>query len=369
MTSRRSFLNFAIAAGALATSRTLFGEALSVKQEGKGLKDMGQRGRLIGVVIDQWQLQDAEWRALVLKNFNLLTLGKLKWGFVRPSVERFDFRESDWMVDFCRRNHLAMHGHNLCWNANNPAWLAATLTSRNAERMLTDHISTVVGRYAGAISSWDVVNEPVASWMNRPDGLYKGPWLDALGPQYIDIAFHAAKASDPTALRVLNIAHVEQGGKGCDAARRYTLTLLEALLRRNVPLQAVGFESHLAGHYSAASTESRATFIRELKQFGLQVLLTEVDVDDTSLPSSPRIRDAAVEQCYGDYLCSMLSEANPVRVIFFCPSDRANWYDSVHSAPFLRADGEAHRPGLFDSSLMPKPAYGTVALALKGTHV
>jgi len=363
MISRRSFLNTASAALIAGPMRTL--HALTAPQA-PGLKDLAPRGVLVGAVLDQWQMQDPFWLPLILKNFNLVTLGKLKWGNVTPSSTDFDFRETDWMVSFCQQKHLAMHGHNLCWDANNPAWLAKTLTSANAEGILADHVQTVMKRYAGKITSYDVVNEPIATWKGRPDGLYTGPWLDVIGPRYMDVAFHAAAEADPNALRVLNTAHVEQGGKGDDAARVATLRLVEAMVKRGVPVQAIGFESHLAGDYPGSSTMSRADFVHELRQLGLQILLTEIDVDDTRLPADIVKRDAAVSDCYTDYLTSMFREAQPNRIIFFCASDQKNWYDAIHISPFNRTDGKPHRPGLFDTSLTPKSAYASAASALKG---
>ena len=330
-----------------------------------GLKDLAPRNVHVGVVADKWQLQDSLWQPFILQNFNLLTLGKLKWEFIRPSATTFDFSETDWMVAFCAATHLAMHGHNLCWNASNPTWLTSTITKANAETLLSSHIAKVVSRYAGQIGSWDVVNEPVATWRGRPDGLYPGPWLDTLGPRYLDVAFHATAEADPFALRVLNIAHVEQPGRGSEDARRLTLALVEALLKRGVPLQAVGLESHLAGNYSVATDPSRVSFLRELKQFGLQILLTELDVDDTKLPADNDLRDELVAACYGRYLEGICPEAEPTRVTFFCPSDRANWYDAAKTPAYQRIDGLPHRPGLLTSDLAPKPSYAAVARAFQ----
>lgn len=336
----------------------------ATQREG-GLKALPHAvGRYIGVVVDQWQMQDPSWRAMVLQNFNLITLGKLKWSYSRPRPDVFDFHETDWMVSFCRAQGLAMHGHNLCWNTANPDWLDKTLSSQNAAKLLEEHITVTMKRYAGSISSYDVVNEPMAPWRGRPDGLYPGPWLTALGPAYIDIAFHIAAAVDPTALRVLNIAHVEQGGSGSDATRTMTLNLIESLLRRNVPVQAIGFESHLVGSYPVAATSSRVEFIRELRQLGLKVLITEFDIDDTGIEGTLTERDHAVASCYGNYLGSMLAEAGPERIIFFSPSDLRNWYDAVHTPQYTRPDGQPHRPGLFSSDLQAKPAYYAVAGAL-----
>jgi endo-1,4-beta-xylanase len=334
-----------------------------------GLKDINPcQGRLIGAVVDQWQMQDSRWLPLILKNFNLITLGRLKWEITRPDATVYDFKQTDWMVAFCSANGLTMHGHNLCWNASNPAWLSRVLTPANAEKILTDYITTVVKRYAGKISSYDVVNEPIAAWKGRSDGLYTGPWLSALGPEYIDIAFQAAAAADPKALRVLNIAHVEQGGRGDDIARELTLRLIEKLLNRGVPVQAVGFESHLSGRVSGGSTSSRIDFVKEIRQLGLQIFITEMDVDDTKLSTGVTRDDADVAQIYGDYLTSLLIEANPSRVTFFTPGDLNNWYDrAAPDATYARQGGALHRPGLFDSKLASKPAYVAVAAALKAS--
>jgi endo-1,4-beta-xylanase len=333
-----------------------------------GLKDIGPcEKRLIGAVVDQWQVQDSVWLPLILKNFNLITLGRLKWDISRPSATTYDFAQTDWMVSFCTANGMAMHGHNLCWNATYPKWLPSALTTTNAEKMLTENITLTMKRYAGQISSYDVVNEPIASWLGRRDGLYTGPWLTALGPEYIDIAFNAAKEADPRALRVLNVAHVEQGGSGNEATRDLTLNLIEALLGRGVPVQAIGFESHLAGDVSARSTASRASFVKHIRQLGLEVLITELDVDDTRLPTGTAKNDTDVARVYSDYLSSLLTEAQPPRIIFFTPGDLNNWYDRLApSANYARPAGALHRPGLFDSKLNPKRSYAAVAAALKG---
>jgi endo-1,4-beta-xylanase len=365
MMSRRHFVNAAVGALVVASVPGLQSQPNPASTPVPGLKDLTPQGVLVGAVVDQWQMQDSRWRQLILNNFNLVTLGKLKWSYVRPSYAIYDFRETDWMVSFCREKGVSMHGHNLCWNANNPAWLGQTLTRNNATGILRSHIQTIVKRYAGKIGSWDVVNEPVATWMGRSDGLYMGSWLDAIGPEYIDIAFHATAEADAAALRVLNIAHVEQGGRGSDDARIATLRLVEALLKRGVPIQAIGFESHLAGNYSSQSTASRSVFVNELRQFGLQILLTEIDVDDTHLPTDIAQRDAAVGKCYSDYLTSILQEAKPHRIIFFSPSDQNNWYDAAHSIAFNRNDGVHHRPGVFDDILAPKRFYAAIASALR----
>ena len=98
---------------------------------------------------------------------------------------------------------ILVSGHNLCWNsqAAAPTWFKSVLNKWNAHRYLTEHITTVMRRsMPGALTTWDVVNEPTVFWSKRPDKLYPGIWLDLLGPTYIDTAFHAAAAANRRAL-------------------------------------------------------------------------------------------------------------------------------------------------------------------------
>jgi GH35 family endo-1,4-beta-xylanase len=75
--------------------------------------------------------------------------------------------------------------------------------------------------------------------------------------------------------------------------------------------------------------------------------------------------DARAAETYREYLESVLPEAEPEWVSFFCYSDRDNWYDAWSGPQYRRADGSAHRPGLLDAGLRRKPAYDAVAAALR----
>ncbi len=332
------------------------------------LQDLVPSGKLrVGTAAERPMLEDPALAAFVRANFNLLTPGReLKWDRVHPAPDRYDFSGADWMVDFASKNAMAVHGHNLCWNTSNPAWLAATATKANAAGMLSDHIKTVMGRYRGRIASWDVVNEPIRLRFHRPDGMMTGPWLDALGPEYIDLAFHAAAEADPGALRVLNIDSVEQDSSQ-DAIRAASLTLIRSLVARKVPVQAVGLESHLDGSRLVASP-GRDRFIGELRGLGLEVLITELDVNDTYIQGSFADRRRAVAEVYGDYLRSVLPAAGARQCIFWSPSDKNNWLDAAQwqNKWYMRADHGPHFPGLLDASLHPNPALAAVAGALGG---
>jgi endo-1,4-beta-xylanase len=363
---RRDFIVGGLRMGSLAAMPDLLANAAAGANP-RPLKALGAPcGMKLGMMAVRQQLQDPAWANAVTTNFQLLTPGnELKWSRVHPTPDAFNFNDADWMVDFAERNGMLIHGHNLCWNAegNYLKWLGSTLTRENAQQYLTQHISTVVGRYKGRIDSWDVVNEPVVPWSKRPDGLYPGVWLNVLGPQYIEIAFHAAAAADPAALRVLNIYYVEHATPDGDKARRDNLVLLQQLKRRGVPIQAVGIESHLDASVAPGGA-ALTRFLDNVRALGLQVLITELDVNDTHVAGDRQARDAAVAQCYADYLTNVVPAGHVERLIFWTLSDKGNWMNSLHVPNFQRADGDSHRPGLLDDSLAQKPAFRAVSDAI-----
>lgn len=332
------------------------------------LKTLAAKARVkLGLQASRANLEVPEFAQFFTQNFSLLTPGnELKWPRLRPTPDTYTFEDADWMVNFCQSHGMLVHGHNLCWNSPNanPAWFPSVLTPRNAEKQLTDYIMTVVGRYRGRIESWDVVNEPVVFWSKRPDGLYPGVWINMLGPRYLDVAFHAAKAADPDALRVLNCYYVEQDQPDFERTRELTITLLQQLLGRGVPVQAVGIESHLDASAPFGGADF-LRFIQRVRALGLQVLITELDADDSKVQGNEQERDRVVAQCYYDYITKVVPAGNTDRIIFWTPTDRWDWLNSMQPVKFHRADGKPHRPGLLDDSFHPKPAMDAVEEALR----
>ncbi len=328
----------------------------------------GKSGLKLGVQASKPNLQTPEFADFITKNFNLLTPGlELRWPRLQPTPEAYSFDDADWMIAFCQEHAFLVHGHSLCSNGptGNPPWFPSVLTRDNASRHLTDYVTTVVKRYGDRIDSWDVVNEPVIYWSKRPDGLYPGVWINLIGPEYIDVAFHAAQAADPRALRVLNCYTVEQGTPECEKTRELTLVLLQQLLKRGVPIQAVGIESHLDASAPAGGAPY-STFLAKIRDMGLQILITELDVDDSQVPGDKLTRDNVVAQRYYDYLTQVVPAGKIDKVIFWTPSDRWDWLDSTNlPAKFRRADGQPHRPGLIDETFQQKAAMSAVTAAMQ----
>jgi endo-1,4-beta-xylanase len=318
-----------------------------------GLKAAGTgRKCQIGIAANKAWIQDASTVQFVVDNFSLLTAGGMKWYEIHPGPDTYSFAEADWNIAFAEKNGMRVHGHNLCWNspATYPAWFKPILNRSNAKQFLTSHITTVMKRYQGRVDSWDVVNEPVVSWPGRSDGLYPGIWLDLLGPEYIDIAFHAAALADPKPLRIVNIHHVEQGNPDNEVTRIRALALLKHWVARGVPIQAVGLESHLDASQPLGQA-SFVEFIKQIRGLGLEIVVTELDVKETRAMGSSADWDRAVAKCYGAYIAEVLSAADPRFLIFWSLGDR--W------------EGGGRIQGLIWNHLSPRLSYRAAVMALQ----
>lgn len=284
---------------------------------------------------------------------------ELKWKALRPTPDRFNFASGDWLANFAHSHNMLFRGHTLVWHEALPEWFAGTVDSRNAEQMLLKHIATVVGHYAGKIHSWDVVNEAIEPADGRADGLRKWPWLQFLGPDYIEIAFRAAKEADPHALLVYNDHRLDYDTREEEARRTAVLKLLERLKSRGTPIDAFGIQAHLRGDETHFNSRKLRAFLHDVASLGLKILITEMDVTDQKLPKDASVRDRIVAGTYEDYLSLVLDEPAVIAVLTWGLSDRNTWLSSYKP----RKDRSPVRPLPLNAQLKRKLAWNAIARA------
>ncbi len=307
--------------------------------------------------------QNSDYAKLFARTCGILVPeNELKWAGLRPAPDRFDFTQSDWLAQFAKQNGMLFRGHTLAWNQSNPEWLK-DVTPQNAEKVLTNHISTVVKHYAGRIHSWDVVNEAIAGIPSpRTDGLQTSPWLALLDKYYIDIAFQAAAAADPKALLVYNDNTLEYDRPEDNRTRSAVLDLLQSLKSRKIPVQAVGIQAHLNGAETRFNAKKLRQFLSDIASMGLKILITELDVSDQHLPADLAVRDRAVAHAYEEFLSVVLDEPAVIAVLTWGLSDRYTWL--ANYTP--RSDGKPVRAMPYGEDLRPKLAWNAIARAFDG---
>ena len=357
MPDRRLFLQqFAAAVAASATT------PFAAFAASPTLQDLAAtRGILYGSAVAFNHLSEPAYAQLYVDQCSIIVAeNAMKWARTQPELGRYDFEQADAIVAFGEKNKMKIRGHNLCWHESQPAWLEQTVNKENAAKILTDHIHTVAGRYAGKIHSWDVVNEAIEVKDGRPDGLRDSNWLQWLGEAYIPLAFHAAAEADPHAILTYNDYGLEGDGDWSDKRRAVALALLQGLLKIKAPVQALGLQSHLNPHADRGTDYSAFNrFITEVHNLGLQVFVTELDVETRDLATDPEKLNKQVAQAYANYLENVLKHPF-VNVIL-------TWGMTTHGH---NTAGHKHYEDTehvlpFNADLTPGPAFAAMERALK----
>jgi endo-1,4-beta-xylanase len=329
------------------------------------LRDLAeQKGLLFGTAVLTSRLKDAAYAQLVAQQCDLLVAeGEMKWNVVRPTPQSFNFGPGDELLDFAQKHDMKLRGHNLLWHESLPEWVNDVADDPKKMRdAVVTHIRTVVKHYAGKLQSWDVINEVMDPSSRRPDGLRDSIWLWALGPDYPELVFRTAAEADSKTLLVWNENHLEFDDSYCDAKRTAWLRLLEKYRKQGVRIGAIGIQSHLDGDRIAELAGQKfLTFLRNVSDLGLKILITEMDVPDFALAGDPAKRDQQVADVYRKYLSAVLENRSVIAVLTWGLADKYSWLQKYKP----RADKQASRPLPFDPDLHPTAAFEAIADAFR----
>ena len=313
-------------------------------------------------------IQNPDYTAIIKSECGVVVPeNELKWQFTRPGPDTFDFARMDQIVAWTQANGLAIRGHTLLWHR--PKWFPTWLNNYDygsnpraeAERLLTTHIRTVTDRYRGVITSYDVVNEAID---HDTHGLLETSLSRAMGSveATLDLAFHTARTQLPTAQLVYN--DYMSWEPAHDAHCADVLRLLEGFRTRNVPVDALGIQSHIEVFSIDPATGVGPYREREWRQFldevvamGYKLLVTEFDVKDKALPGDVATRDARVADYARRYFDVMLDYDELGDILAWGMVDGFSWLQGF--AP--RDDGLEVRCCPYDSAYVRKPLREAIA--------
>ncbi len=340
---------------------------------GGSLKAHAAAKRLpVGTAVNSGLLRrDETYRRVLAEQYDMVVAENcMKWGPLRPTPDTYQWDPADELVNFAQGHGMLVRGHNLCWHEQLPTWFEGTVTKDNASKVLTEHIATVAGRYKGRIHSWDVVNEAIWIKDGRADGLRSSsPWFQLLGPDYIDIAFRAAKAADPSALLTYNDYGIEYDDVEEQQKRSAVLGLLKRLKDAKVPIDAVGVQSHIKTGNVTQLGDGIRDFAGKARKMGLQVFITELDVNDDGLPEEGlEQQDRDVAAVYKRYLEAMLKEPSVRAVLTWGVADGQSWLQGERFRPKHPERRQRPLPFLVDDAgaYRAKPAYFAMRDAIDG---
>jgi GH35 family endo-1,4-beta-xylanase/enterochelin esterase-like enzyme len=341
--------------------------SLEVDQQGPIIKDVYANHFFVGMAGDLPGNYSEPELALVQDHFNFVTPENcMKPGPIHPGENTWRFERADALVKWCTDRNIAIHGHTLVWHAQTDNWFFRDGDRQVVTQRMKDHISTLVGRYKGKIRSWDVVNEAINDGGNaqsaQTENLRNSSWLQAIGPEFLTLAFKFAHEADPDAELYYNDYGIEAGPKHASS-----MVLLKRLIEDGAPIHGVGIQGHWSTSNVPYAALDRA--ISNYASLGLKVSITELDVtirgaaggqfgpgfgrrrSEGGTPPSPEDLQAQAD-AYARLFAIFIKHKDVLdRVTFWGLSDRRTWRYGQH-------------PLIFDANNQRKPAYAAITDAL-----
>lgn len=159
---------------------------------------------------DGEKLNDPKYLETLKRNFGIITISQgLLWKWLEPKqgeLDKWNLSDiTDQITILEQIKPRAVIGNSIIFPENYPDWLKTSDYTRDQLiEILKGHVTFMVGRLKGKVTEWVVVNEPYFKIESpfiytRPDILYQ-----KIGPEYIEIAFQAAREADPSALLFYN---------------------------------------------------------------------------------------------------------------------------------------------------------------------
>ncbi|HVY85972.1 MAG TPA: endo-1,4-beta-xylanase [Caulobacterales bacterium] len=303
---------------------------------------------LCGAAVQTSQIADTSFANVVKTHFNSITAEyEMKADTVGPSEGAYNFTPGDTLAAFCATNSINLRGHALVWHQTSPAWFFAGGNATVIRNRLETYVHDVVSHFAGKVYAWDVVNE-VASDGANPIYREDSPWHQALGPDYIEYAFRAARAADPNAKLFYNDYLSEDANK-----RARILAIIDDLKTKGVPIDGFGHQCHININASVANIEAA---LNAIEARNLINHVTELDIDVYANASSPDyganipasvLHNQAV--LYRQLFQMLATHASVQSVTTWGVYDGASW---LNTFPVTRTN----YPLLFDRAKQPKTA-------------
>jgi endo-1,4-beta-xylanase len=336
----------------------------------KSLKNSYSPFFYIGAAINEDIILDNDLNSkkLVINQFNTITPeNSLKWMFIQPNPNSFNFKVSDKYVNLGIENSMHIVGHALIWHSQLADFMQNLESKSKMKFYFENHINTVVSRYAGQIDAWDVVNEAF-----NEDGSYRESiFFKLLGKNYIEKAFELTHNADPNAQLIYNDYNLYKKEK-----RDGVVKMVKDLKLKGVKIDGVGVQAHWSlNHPSLDEIEQT---ILDISNLGVDVLITELDISVLPNPweqlgaevsqnfskfegdpkmspypkKLPRSIQNKLANRYRDIFELFLKHSDKIsRVTFWGVMDKHSW---LNDWPIK---GRTNYPLLFDRNYQSKKAY------------
>lgn len=264
------------------------------------------------------------------------------WGAYEPERGRKGRDLQERIARWCKEHGIATKGHPLVWHEVYPGW--APNDPDQAKPLLRERVREIVSQFAGLIDRWDVVNEATVSERFN-NGV--GNWVKRDGAGAVVAECLAwAREANPRAILLYNDYNLSPAFE----------QLVEELIRRKAPLDAIGIQSHM--HGGEWPLERAWQVCETYARFGKPLHFTETTVlsgEHGFMRPRPWPTTPEGEARQADYVEKFYT------ILFSHPAVEAiTWWD------FMDGGWQGAPAGLIREDLSPKPVYHRLMRLIKG---
>ncbi len=307
---------------------------------------------------------------IIKKHFNSLTLGNelkpealLDEKKMQASGSETDvvinLQGADKLLKYAESLKLPVRGHTLVWHSQTPDWFFRKGYQAGGEWASRETMLKRMENYIKAVFTqikadypnvnfycWDVVNEAFLD-----DGSYRkpgsteeneaySPWIKTIGEDYITYAFKYAREYAPAGTKLFYNDFNEY-----TPAKRDAIIKMVKGLQEDKLIDGIGMQSHL--QMSSPTKESYAEALKKYGDLGLEIHVTELDINNKSNTRSSQLELA---QRYSDIMNTIIAAkkngANVTAVVIWGITDSTSWIGGY--------------PVLFDEDYHAKPSFYAV---------
>jgi len=297
----------ALAATAAVTASVLLCAAPAGAQASGTLKSAAPRRLPVGGTLHPYfDTNNRDYQAAAAREFNAITTtAYMALGPWRNEDEAINTAPHKEMVKWAADRGMRVHGHVLVYPYTNQrlGWYQSSALNGRREAVLKKYVDTMASASPNGVAVWDVVNEVMGS----SEDIARGTNVDRWGlrtdfveyrdiPDYVEKAFRWAKDKVGAGTKlIINDFNIEEVNAKSTALLEY----VKHLRRRGVPIDGVGFQTHLDATGKGPNCKSMQENFARFAAAGLSLYVTELDVrakittNPADRPSAAQLRDQA----------------------------------------------------------------------------
>ncbi|MET7392901.1 endo-1,4-beta-xylanase [Dactylosporangium sp. NPDC005572] len=293
-----------------------------------------EKGRYFGAAVAAGKLSNSTYTGILDREFNSVTPeNEMKWDATEPSQGQFRYTGADQIVAHAQAHGQKVRGHTLAWHSQQPGW-AQGLSGSALRTAMVNHVTQVATHFKGKIYAWDVVNE---AYSDGGSGARRDSNLQRTGNDWIEVAFRAARAADPAA----KLCYNDYNTDGINAKSTGVYTMVRDFRSRGVPIDCVGFQSHLGG---LPPSDYQAN-LQRFADLGVDVQITELDISGSSQATA-----------YANVVKACLAVSRCTGITVWGIRDSDSWRTGENPLLF---DGNGNKKAAYTSTLSALNAGGS----------